>query len=97
MGWSHNLRLQNNASVSSSKVMSSQDLRSGLLEDRALQSQSHVMASNISRSGSSASEEQRYVIRRIKDNPMWTLDRGTGFYQQERLNKKKASLLGSGR
>jgi hypothetical protein len=26
-----------------------------------------------------------------------TLDRGTGFYVQERLSKKKASLLGSGR
>jgi hypothetical protein len=26
-----------------------------------------------------------------------TLDRGTGFYQQERLNKRKASLLGSGK
>eukprot|EP00879_Flechtneria_rotunda_P009517 GHRR01009961.1.p1 GENE.GHRR01009961.1~~GHRR01009961.1.p1 ORF type:complete len:908 (+),score=299.94 GHRR01009961.1:108-2726(+) len=43
------------------------------------------------------SEEQRYISRRIRDNPMWTLDRGTGYHQQERLNKKKASLLGTGR
>jgi hypothetical protein len=42
-------------------------------------------------------EEHRYIQRRIRDNPMWTLDRGTGFYVQERLNKKKASLLGSGK
>lgn len=40
-------------------------------------------------------DEHRYIQRRIRDNPMWTLDRGTGFYVQERLSKKKASLLGS--
>lgn len=42
-------------------------------------------------------EEARYIQRRIRDNPMWTLDRGTGFYVQERISKKKASLLGSGK
>lgn len=42
-------------------------------------------------------EERRYIQRRIATNPMWTLDRGTGWYVQERLNKKKASLLGSGK
>jgi len=42
-------------------------------------------------------EEHRYIQRRIRDNPMWTLDRGTGFYVQERISKKKASLLGSGK
>lgn len=42
-------------------------------------------------------EEHLYIQRRIRDNPMWTLDRGTGFYVQERLSKKKASLLGSGK
>lgn len=40
-------------------------------------------------------EEHRYIQRRIRDNPMWTLDRGTGYYVQERISKKKASLLGS--
>lgn len=44
-----------------------------------------------------ASEEARYVQRRIRDNPMWTLDHGTGFYASERVNKRKASLLGTGR
>eukprot|EP00882_Tetradesmus_deserticola_P020660 GHRQ01022322.1.p2 GENE.GHRQ01022322.1~~GHRQ01022322.1.p2 ORF type:complete len:161 (+),score=68.69 GHRQ01022322.1:755-1237(+) len=44
-----------------------------------------------------ANEEQRYVQRRVRDNPMWTLDRGAGFYDQERRTKKKASLLGSGK
>eukprot|EP00775_Hariotina_reticulata_P012503 gene12503-12638_t len=43
------------------------------------------------------SEEQRYVQRRIRDNPMWTVDRGTGFYAEERVHKKKASLLGTGK
>lgn len=97
MGWLSRLRSRNSAGTPSNKDMSAHDLRTGLLADRAVQSQSNLMTPSMSRSGSFASEEQHYVMRRIRDNPMWTLDRGTGFYQQERLNKKKASLLGSGR
>jgi hypothetical protein len=48
-------------------------------------------------SGDAITEEERYVRKRIAQNPMWTVDRGTGWYSQEREAKKKASLLGSGR
>jgi hypothetical protein len=37
------------------------------------------------------------VRRRIQQNPMWTVDRGTGYYSMEREAKKKASLLSSGK
>ncbi|WIA36749.1 hypothetical protein OEZ86_008018 [Tetradesmus obliquus] len=69
-------------------------LRSSLL-DPALQPASSCPASEASTT--LANEEHRYVLRRVRDNPMWTLDRGTGFYDMERRTKKKASLLGSGK
>lgn len=48
-------------------------------------------------SGTTAHDEQLYVRRRIQQNPMWTVDRGTGYYSMEREAKKKASLLSSGK
>eukprot|EP00882_Tetradesmus_deserticola_P015111 GHRQ01016088.1.p1 GENE.GHRQ01016088.1~~GHRQ01016088.1.p1 ORF type:complete len:387 (+),score=150.80 GHRQ01016088.1:751-1911(+) len=69
-------------------------LRSSMLEP-GLQPAPSTPASEASTT--LANEEQRYVQRRVRDNPMWTLDRGTGFYDQERRTKKKASLLGSGK
>uniref|UniRef100_A0A383WNJ7 Inward rectifier potassium channel C-terminal domain-containing protein n=1 Tax=Tetradesmus obliquus TaxID=3088 RepID=A0A383WNJ7_TETOB len=69
-------------------------LRSSLL-DPGLQPAASCPASE--GSTTLASEEHRYVLRRVRDNPMWTLDRGTGFYDMERRTKKKASLLGSGK
>lgn len=41
-------------------------------------------------------EEQQVLQRRIRQ-PLWSLDRGTGYYQQERVKHKKASLLETGR
>ncbi|GBF90042.1 hypothetical protein Rsub_02750 [Raphidocelis subcapitata] len=41
--------------------------------------------------------ESSQAQARNRKNPMWTLDRGSGYYQAERHAKKKASLLGSGR
>ncbi len=41
-------------------------------------------------------EETKYVRKRFKD-PKWTLDRGAGYYQQERLKRKLPSLLTTGR
>ncbi|MEW5317554.1 MAG: hypothetical protein WDW38_008842 [Sanguina aurantia] len=41
-------------------------------------------------------EEQQVIKRKIRQ-PLWTLDRGTGYYQQERVKHKKASLLETGR
>lgn len=41
-------------------------------------------------------EEQQVLQRKIRQ-PLWTLDRGTGYYQQERVKHKKASLLETGR
>jgi hypothetical protein len=82
---------------SGSGVLSSRDAsfagtrNSLLLHDGQLQSQHSEVSEAIH------SEEQRYVQRRIRDNPMWTLDRGTGFYAEERVHKKKASLLGTGK
>lgn len=41
-------------------------------------------------------EEQQVLQRKIRQ-PLWTLDRGTGYHQQERVKHKKASLLETGR
>ena len=88
---------RNSRGTTSHKIRIGSDIeqRAAFLDDSP--PQSTLWGPGMSRSSSIASEEQRYVTRRIRDNPMWTLDRGTGFYQQERLSKKKASLLGSGR
>jgi hypothetical protein len=58
-----------------------------------LHSYSHISDPN----GTPAHDEQLYVRRRIQQNPMWTVDRGTGYYSLEREAKKKASLLSSGK
>lgn len=92
MGWLAWLRAGTSGILSIRSDASEQDLRDSLLDARVLS-----MSGPSDTSGSIISQEQQYVLRRIRDNPMWTLDRGTGFYQQERLNKKKASLLGAGR
>lgn len=65
------------------RAPSTADVRSSLLEARSI-------------AASDLSEDDKYVQRKIRDNPMWTLDRGSGWYQSERKAKKKASLLGSG-
>ena len=41
--------------------------------------------------------EMRYVRRRIQANPLWTVDRGTGFYAEQRQDRKRPSLLAAGR
>jgi hypothetical protein len=98
MGWLDWLRAGQSGVLSQRSDVSTQEqqgmLRSSLL-DPGLQPAASCPASEASTT--LANEEQRYVLRRIRDNPMWTLDRGTGFYDLERRTKKKASLLGSGK
>jgi hypothetical protein len=40
--------------------------------------------------------EMRYVRRRMRENPMWSLDRGSGRNDADRLAFRKASLLSLG-
>jgi hypothetical protein len=98
MGWFDWLHAGQSSVLSQRSNMSAQEeqgmLRSSLL-DPGLQQAASCPASEAS--ATLANEEQRYVLRRVRDNPMWTLDRGTGFYDLERRTKKKASLLGSGK
>lgn len=98
MGWFDWLHAGDSGVLSQRSDLSVQEqrgmLRSSLLEP-GLQPAASFPASEASTS--LANEEHRYVLRRVRDNPMWTLDRGTGFYDMERRAKKKASLLGSGK
>lgn len=40
--------------------------------------------------------EARYVRRRMRENPMWSLDRGSGRNDADRKAFRKASLLSTG-
>jgi len=40
--------------------------------------------------------EARYVRRRMAENPMWSLDRGSGRNDADRVAFRKASLLSTG-
>jgi hypothetical protein len=40
--------------------------------------------------------EMRYVRRRMRENPMWSLDRGSGRNDADRVAFRKASLLSLG-
>lgn len=98
MGWFDWLPAGQSSALSESTDLSALQQRSMLrssLLDPGLQPASSCPASEASTT--LANEEHRYVLRRVRDNPMWTLDRGTGFYDMERRTKKKASLLGSGK
>lgn len=43
-----------------------------------------------------ADDEAYYVRRRMRENPMWSLDRGSGRNDADRLAFRKASLLSTG-
>jgi hypothetical protein len=43
-----------------------------------------------------ADDEAYYVRRRMRENPMWSLDRGSGRNDADRVAFRKASLLSTG-
>jgi hypothetical protein len=45
---------------------------------------------------STADDEAVYVRRRMRENPMWSLDRGSGRNDADRVAFRKASLLSTG-
>jgi hypothetical protein len=46
--------------------------------------------------GADGDEQARWLRRRMGENPMWSLDRGTGRNDADRVAFRKASLLSTG-
>lgn len=91
MGWLGRILRSGGSMLSSYGSIDEGALRASFLEGSGLP------PAAMDATPSAVLEEQYYVQRRISQNPMWTLDRGTGWYVQERIAKKKASLLGTER